>query len=69
MAAILDIPQINNGQLPKSGQVFVGAVDTDPLTSPVTVYSDKDYTQAVITPLTLDFNGRPIDPVPARRLP
>lgn len=62
MAAILDIQQINNGQLPKSGQVFVGAVDTDPLTSPVTVYSDKDYTQAVITPLTLDFNGRPIDP-------
>ncbi len=62
MTAILDIQQINNGLLPKFGQVFIGAVNTDPVTNPITVFSDNEQTQALITPLSLDFNGRPLDP-------
>ncbi|MEE9459620.1 MAG: hypothetical protein V3V84_07655 [Candidatus Bathyarchaeia archaeon] len=62
MTAILDIQQINNGLLPKFGQVFVGLVGTNPITNPITVFSDNDQTQALITPLSLDFNGRPLDP-------
>jgi hypothetical protein len=62
MTAILDIQQINNGQLPSYGQVFVGNIGTDPISSPTTVYSDRELTLALITPLDLDFNGRPLDP-------
>ena len=62
MTAILDIQQINNGLLPKFGQVFVGVIDNDPVVNPITVFTDSGLTQALQTPLKLDFNGRPLDP-------
>lgn len=68
MATIVDIQQINNGQLPKFGKVYVGSAGTNPITSPVTVYSDLDYTQAIITPIILDGNGRPIDPATGEQI-
>lgn len=59
---ILDIQQINYGQLPSFGQVWVGNAGTDPLDTQVDVYTDYALTNLVSTPLDLDFNGRPLDP-------
>lgn len=59
---IIDIQQINYGQLPSFGQVWVGNAGTDPLDTQVSVYTDYAMTSLVSTPLDLDFNGRPLDP-------
>lgn len=57
----IDIQKIAGGQPLPDGQVFIGLIGTDPVDSPVSVYSDYECTVSISTPLTLDDNGLPID--------
>jgi len=59
--AIIDIQKISNNRTLERGQVFIGATGTDPVTTPLSVFSDSTFTTAISTPVDLDFDGMPVD--------
>jgi len=63
MTLKIDIQTLSNGQLPVEGKVFIGVFgEADPVTNPITVYSDYLLTTAVGTSagVDLNFNGKPV---------
>ena len=43
------------------GMVYIGVAGTDPVSNPVSVFSDSTFTTSVSTPRPLDFDGMPLD--------
>lgn len=61
MPAILDEHQQwldTNGKPLVGGKVYFGVQSADPITSPQTIYSDREFTTAISQPQLLDSNGR-----------
>lgn len=57
----IDIQKIAGGQPLPRGKVHIGLVNTNPVDSPISVFSDYDYSTPISTPLFLDANGLPVD--------
>ena len=60
--SIIDIQKISNNRTLAQGQVFIGIAGTDPVTAPVSVFSDSTFTasSSIATPIDLDFDGMPV---------
>ena len=52
---------ISNNQTLSGGKIFIGAAGTNPVDSPISVYTDPAFTESISTPVDLDFDGMPID--------
>ncbi len=61
MQAVLDIQQINYGELPDRGQLWIGPIGQDPLINQITIFEDYEGTKPILGRRHLDFNGRPIN--------
>jgi hypothetical protein len=57
----IDIQKMAGGTPLPRGKVHIGAVATNPVDSPISVYSDYNYSTPISTPLFLDANGLPVD--------
>lgn len=57
----IDIQKISGGRVLAGGKVYIGLAADNPVDTPVSVYSDYDFTTPITTPLFLDDNGIPKD--------
>lgn len=67
---LIDVQKISSGETLSGGSVVVGGLNDDPVTSPGIVFSDETFTaeSAIQTPITLDFDGIPVDPETGDRI-
>lgn len=68
--ALIDVQKISGNQTLSGGTVHVGALNVDPVTTPGVVYSTEtfDADSVIQTPITLDFDGIPLDPDTENRI-
>jgi hypothetical protein len=46
-----------------SGKIYIGSQNNDPVTNPITIYSDRDLTTALPNPQPTDVNGRALNKI------
>ena len=61
MKPIQDIQQFANGEPPARGELWIGAIGSDPLAAQITVYEDYEGTLPITGRLSLGDSGRPLN--------
>jgi hypothetical protein len=66
MPSLIDEHQVfldSSGTPIVSGKIYIGSQNNDPVTNPITIYSDRDLTTALPNPQPTDVNGRALNKI------